>query len=393
MNKLDRPTKDPLALLDELEQVLQIGAVPMNWPLGTGFEFRGVFDRQAQQVHFYEMTPQGAYRAPVEITGLDDPIVRERLPEESHRVLLEELQMLDHAGEVFDADAVAKGRMTPVFFGSARNNFGVQLLLDGFLKLAGPPRPRSVNGAVVPMEGETFSGFVFKIQANMDPKHRDRIAFIRVCSGKFIRDMSVLHTRSGKRLRLSSASKVLGQARETIDEAYPGDIVGIVGQSALGIGDTLTEDASVVYNEIPHFPPEYFAALINPFTGNYKKFRDGVEQLLQEGVVQGLQLTGTGQRVPILGAVGPLQFEVVQYRLENEYGAPTQLEMKEWKLLRWLDPSIDVRTFPTDRLPTGCALAENAEGQHAILFVNEWALNYFKERQPQFTLSELPFGA
>ena len=393
MNKLDRPTKDPLALLDELEQVLQIGAVPMNWPLGTGFEFRGVFDRMAKHVHLYEMNANGAYRAPVEISSLDDPIVRERLPEGVYRTMNEEIQMLDHAGESFDADAVLSGNMTPVFFGSARNNFGVQLLLDGFLSHAGTPRPRSSNGTVVPMEREMFSGFVFKIQANMDPKHRDRIAFLRVCSGKFTRDMSVVHSRTGKRLRLSNASKIFGQTRETVDEAYPGDIVGFVGQSSLGIGDTLAEDPSVVYKEIPHFPPEYFAALHNPHSGNYKKFRDGVDQLLQEGVVQGLQLTGTGQRVPILGAVGPLQFEVVQYRLENEYGAPSKLEPKEWKLLRWLEPSYDIKTFPRTHLPSGCVLAENAEQQHAVLFTSEWALNYFVEREPDVKLSELPVGS
>lgn len=230
INKLDRPTKDPLALLGELESVLQIGAVPMNWPLGTGFEFRGVLERMAKQVHLYELNSSGSYRTSVEISDLTDPVVRERLSEDTYHTMVEELQMLDHAGESFDADAVLSSRMTPVFFGSARNNFGVQLLLDGFLAYAGAPRPRRSNGAIVPMEQDAFSGFVFKIQANMDPKHRDRIAFLRVCSGKFRRDMSVIHSRTGKSLRLSNASKLFGQQRETVDEAFPGDIVGFVGQ-------------------------------------------------------------------------------------------------------------------------------------------------------------------
>ncbi len=391
MNKMDRPTKDPLELLDELESVLKIGAVPMNWPLGTGFEFRGVFDRQAKQVHLYEMNVGGAYRAPVEISDLNDPIVRERLSDRTYATMIEELQMLDHAGEAFDAEAVLAGKKTPVFFGSARNNFGVQLLLDGFLAYAGSPRARKSNGVIVPMEQEMFSGFIFKIQANMDPRHRDRIAFLRVCSGKFTRDMPVTHSRTGKKVRLSNSSKLFGQQRETVDEAFPGDIVGFVGQSGFGIGDTLAEDESIVYKEIPHFPPECFAMLHNPNPGLYKKFRDGIDQLLQEGVVQGFQLKHSGQRVPILAAVGPLQFEVVQFRLESEYGAASRLEPTEWKMLRWIDPTYDMSTFSRITLPTGTALAESTDLQPAILFPGDWALNYFMEKNPDIKLSELPF--
>ena len=391
MNKLDRPTKDPLELMDELESVLKIGAFAMNWPLGTGFEFRGVFDRLAKQVHLYELNTGGSYRAPVEVADLSDPIVRERLDERSYATMQEELQMLDHAGESFDADAILGGRKTPVFFGSARNNFGVQLLLDGFLTYAGTPRPRTSGGTIVPMDQEAFSGFIFKIQANMDPKHRDRIAFLRVCSGKFSRDMSVTHSRTRKKVRLSNASKLFGQQRETVDEAFPGDIVGFVGQASFGIGDTLTWDESIEYNEIPHFPPEVFAMLHNPNPGLFKKFRDGVDQLLQEGVVQGFQLKNSGQKVPILAAVGPLQFEVVQYRLESEYGAPSRIEQTEWKLLRWIDPDMEKEALSRMLLPTGCAVAENAEHQTAILFPGDWALDYFVEKNPDIKLSELPF--
>ncbi|MBM2841793.1 MAG: pfrC [Bacteroidetes bacterium] len=391
MNKLDRPTKDPLALLDELESVLKIGAVPMNWPLGTGFEFRGVFDRIAKQVHLYELNAGGSYRAPVQISDLTDPVVRERLNEGTYHTMIEELQMLDHAGESFDADAVLSGRKTPVFFGSARNNFGVQLLLDGFLAHAGVPTPRRSAGVIIPMDQELFSGFIFKIQANMDPKHRDRIAFLRVCSGKFSRDMSATHSRSGKKVRLSNASKLFGQQRETVDEAFPGDIVGFVGHSSFGIGDTLTEDPSIVYDEIPHFPPECFAMLHNPNPGMYKKFRDGVNQLLQEGVVQGFQLKNSGQKIPILAAVGPLQFEVVQYRLENEYGATSRLEQTEWKLLRWVDPAVDQKMLANISLPMGSALVESTEHQFAILFTGEWAVSYFAEKNPEIALSEMPY--
>jgi peptide chain release factor 3 len=391
VNKLDRPTKEPLALLDELEHVLNIHAVPMNWPLGTGFEFRGVFDRQTRQVHLFELTAGGAYRAPEEVSDLTDPLVSERLDAASHGRLLEELEILDHAGAAFDPVSVLAGKLTPVFFGSARNNFGVQLLLDGFLRHAEPPRPRRSNGTPVPLDQEMFSGFIFKIQANMDPRHRDRIAFLRVCSGRFSRDMTVTHSRTGKNVRLSNANKLFGQQRETVDEAYPGDIVGFVGQSSFGIGDTLSEDERIVYHEIPRFPPEVFAILNNPNPSNFKKFRDGLDQLLQEGVVQGFYLLNAGQKVPVLAAVGPLQFEVVQYRLESEYGAPTRLESTEWKFLRWVDPAMNRDQVLKKSLPTGSAFAEDSGKALVILFPGEWALDYFGEKNPEVRLADLPW--
>jgi peptide chain release factor 3 len=391
MNKLDRPTKDPLALLDEVESVLKIGVYPMNWPLGTGFQFRGLFDRLARQVHLFELGSGGAYMAPVEIGSLSDPLVRERLDEEEHRKLLEEIEMLDHAGTVFDAGDVASGQLTPVFFGSARNNFGVQLLLDNFLKYAEPPRARKSKGIVVPVDADQFSGFIFKIQANMDPRHRDRIAFLRVCSGKFTRDMTAIHAQSGKTIRLSNAAKLFGRDRETVDEAYAGDIVGFVGQGLLSIGDTLTETPEIAYEEIPRFPPEVFALLRNPNPAKFKRFREGVEQLLQEGVVQGFQPRDSAQQVPILAAVGPLQFEVFQYRLENEYGAEAELGQTEWKFVRWLHPSVDRTILTPGVLPTGSLMAEDRKGQTVILFPGDWALSYFEEKHPPIVLGTLPF--
>jgi peptide chain release factor 3 len=391
MNKLDRPTKDPLELLDEVERVLKIGVYPMNFPLGTGFEFRGVFDRFAKQIHLFELGTSGAYRAPVEITALSDALVGERLDAETHRRLLEEIEMLDHAGTQFDPAGVVRGEITPVFFGSARNNFGVQLLLDGFLKYAEPPRPRRSNGTIVPVNSEAFSGFIFKIQANMDPRHRDRIAFLRVCSGKFTRDMTATHAQSGKEIRLPNAAKLFGRERETVDEAYAGDIVGFVGQSLLKIGDTLTEDPAIVYEEIPRFPPECFAILSNPNPSKFKRFREGVDQLLQEGVVQGYQPRNSSQQVPVLAAVGPLQFEVFQYRLENEYGAEARLEQTEWKFVRWVHPAVDRTVLTSGTLPKGAVLADDSSGHTVILFPGDWALNYFMDKNPSVVLGELPF--
>ena len=392
MNKLDRPARDPLSLLDELERVLGIHAFPVNWPLGDGPEFRGVYDRQAKLVHFFERVPGGQFRAPVSVHGLSDALVREAMSPDVYARTVEELAMLDGAGAAFDHEAVLAGKLTPVFFGSAVNNFGVQLLLDAFLELAPSPRPHSVNGRVIQPEDPSFSGFIFKIQANMDPRHRDRLAFVRVCSGRFERDMNVIHTRTGKKLRLSSSHKLFGRERETLDEAYPGDVVGLVGHADFRIGDTLAEEPTLAYSEIPRFPPECFAWLQSPSTAQFKRFREGLEQLLQEGVVQSFFVKDTAQRVPLLGAVGPLQFEVVQYRLQSEYGAESRLEQCPWKVLRWVGAA-EGALLDNSQLPTGARLAADAAGQPVILFQEQWSCDFFAQRNPKIRLSALPFGA
>jgi len=389
MNKLDRPARDPLALLDELESVLGIAAYPVNWPLGDGVDFRGVFDRQGRLVHFFERVPGGEYRAPVSVHGLSDPVVRDQMDPQAYHRMVEELAMLDGAGAAFDRDALLAGELTPVFFGSAVNNFGVQLLLDAFLELAPPPRARSAAGRVIEPQHPEFSGFIFKIQANMDPKHRDRLAFVRVCSGRFDRDMTVVHTRSGKKVRLSSSHKLFGRERETVDQAFPGDVVGLVGHADFRIGDTLAEEATLQYREIPRFAPECFAWLQSPSTAQYKRFREGLDQLLQEGVVQSFFLKDSAQRVPLLGAVGPLQFEVVQYRMQTEYGAESRLEASPWKVLRWVVPPGETSLDPL-QLPTGARLATDAAGQTIILFADEWSCNFYAQRHPEVPLSLLP---
>jgi peptide chain release factor 3 len=388
MNKMDRPARDPLSLLDELERVLGIAACPINWPLGDGKDFRGVFDRQGKLVHFFERVPGGEYRAPVSVHGLSDPMVKDQMNPEVYARTVDELAMLDGAGATFDHRAILAGELTPVFFGSAVNNFGVQLLLDAFLELAPSPLPRSAGGVLVPQDSG-FSGFIFKIQANMDPKHRDRLAFVRICSGRFERDMTVVHTRTGRKLRLSSSHKVFGRDRETIDEAYPGDVVGLVGHDDFRIGDTLAQDPALVYREIPRFTPECFAWLQSPSTAQFKRFREGLDQLLQEGVVQSFMIKDSAQRVPLLGAVGPLQFEVVQYRLQTEYGAESRVEPGPWKVLRWLmaDPGV---TFDDSKLPTGARLASDAAGKLVVLFPEQWSCDFFSERNPSVRLSATP---
>jgi peptide chain release factor 3 len=393
MNKLDRPTRNPLDLMDELESVLGIGACAMNWPLGTGPEFRGIFDRLRGEVHQFERTKRGAYIAPVKVGGLGDEFVREKVDPGALAAAVEELAMLDGAGHAFDRKAIDEGRLTPVFFGSASNNFGVQLLLDEFLQLAPPPKSRRAGDLVVAPDERDFSGFVFKIQANMDPKHRDRICFIRIVSGKFERDMQTLNTRTGKKIRLSNSQKLFAQERETVDTAYAGDVIGIVGNHDLGIGDTLSDNPKLKFSEIPRFPPECFAYLHNPTPSKFKRFREGLDQLLQEGVVQPFSFPDAIQRVPLLGAVGPLQFEVVQYRLETEYGAESRLESAPWRHIRWLRRKDGEPIKARIEVPSSGSTALDAEGRPVLFLTDIWSLSFFHERNPDLESSEIPWDS
>ena len=402
MNKCDRPTLNAFALLDELEGVLGLQSSPVIWPLGNGPAFRGVFDRRTREVHLFERVPGGKFQAPVHVTSLDDPAVRSKLDDYTYNEVKEQLAMLDGAGHPFDLAAIQAGQQTPVYFGSAVNNFGIQLLLDGFLKDSVPPAPRrsvsaSVPGLAQPVEGREievtnpkFSGFIFKIQANMDPKHRDRIAFLRVCSGKFERDMVVTHQRTGRQVRLSSSHKLFGQERETVDEAWPGDVIGLVGHDSFGIGDTLTEDRTIIYDEIPRFPPEVYTYISNPNPSDSKKFRAGLEQLLQEGVVQSFTARNAPSGATLLAAVGPLQFEVVQYRLQAEYNAESRLTPTPWTLLKWLEPHPALKDPTRLIVASGVSFGTDKFDQPVALFPNEWTRRYFAEKNPELKLHDLP---
>ncbi|MFH2051968.1 MAG: peptide chain release factor 3 [bacterium] len=387
MNKLDRPARDPLALLDELEDVLGIAAYPMNWPLGTGRDFKGVWDRRSRVAHLYEQTPGGTYRAPVTNVELSDPVIRELMSGRAYQTLLEEVELLDGAGTGFDPAAIGTGRLTPVYFGSALNNFGVQLLLDGFLDHSLPPGPRRSGTAIIQPDHDAFTGFVFKIQANMDPNHRDRIAFVRVVSGRFRRDMTVTVARTGARTRLSNAAQVFGRERETVDEAYAGDVVGIVGNARFIIGDTLTENPAIAYDEIPRFPPECFGYLENADTATFKRFRNGVDQLLEEGVVQRFEFLDSNRQRQLIGAVGPLQFEIVQYRLESEYGAKARVAPAPWTVARWVDSELADKDL---ELPGDSLLVRDDRGRRVALFVNEWSLGYYREHHTEVVLGDPP---
>ncbi len=396
MNKLDRPALSPLDLLDELEKILGIGSVPMNWPLGSGPGFRGVYDRQERKVCLFERTPGGAYKAPINVMDLHDPLIREKCLPEDYTRFIEEAEILDAACAPFDRDAVLAGTMTPVYFGSAVNNFGVQLLLDGFLAHSPPPvarvsRASGDNPEPVPPDSPKFSAFIFKIQANMDPRHRDRIAFARVCSGRFERDMTVHHSGTGKKVRLTNSHKIFGQDREIVDEAMPGDILGLVGYSDFKIGDTLSTDPSILFDEIPRFPPECFALLNSANPGQYKAFRKGVDQLVKEGLVQRFQRPGMAPTANLLAAVGPLQFEVMQYRLKSEYGVEARLDNMPWKIIRWLDEKgMSVIQEKQAYLYADVTAAEDAEGRPVMLFPSEFALRYTLDKFPGLALFEGP---
>jgi len=395
MNKCDRPTRPPLDLVDELEKVLGIQAYPVNWPIGTGPDFRGVYDRLDRRVHLFERLAGGAQRASVQVMGLDDPSLAAETMSLAQQESIEEIRMLDGAGADFDPAAALAGTMTPVLFGSAMNNFGVNLLLDAFLKYSSPPTGRMSGSTLIAPSDPRFSGFVFKIQANMDPRHRDRIAFVRVVSGQFERDMFVVHAQSGSRVRLGNAQKLFGNQRETLDEAVAGDVVGLVGNDLFGIGDTLTDDRTIVYDEIPVFTPECFAYLHNPQPGNYKRFGLGLEQLLREGVVRRFEPVGGAQKVALLAAVGPLQFEVVQHRLQSEYNAESRIEMTPWTIARWWrnkdQPAPVAGKGDLPDTPDGARLVFDDKGRAMVLFSDEWAVRFFNSRHPNIELSNMPF--
>lgn len=389
MNKLDRPSMAPLELIDQLEKVLNLHAFPVTWPLGNGQGFKGAYDRLRKEVHLFERVPGGAYKAPVSIRDIHDPLVKDALGEQTYNEFAEEIAILDGAHGGFDRDAVLQGKTTPVFFGSAANNFGVELLLRGFLEYTSCPAHRKATSGWVPLDNLHFSGFVFKVQTNMNPLHRDRMVFVRVCSGRFHRDMTIHHARLGKEMRLSSCHNVFGRNREIAGEAYPGDIVGFVTRADFRVGDTISTDTNLIFEEIPRFAPECFAFLHNSLSSGYKSFRKGVEHLLAEDIVQVFHLHEHKSNLPLLGAVGPLQFEVMQYRLKDEYGAESRLEAMPWKVLRWLETPLndmDLNRF----LPHGAASGTDEQGRTVILFPSEWSLKYFSEKNPSVKLSDSP---
>ncbi|MCE5199459.1 MAG: peptide chain release factor 3 [Armatimonadota bacterium] len=391
INKMDRPAREPLDLLDELEKVFGISTFAMNWPLGNGSSFKGVYDRRERQMHLYQRTEHGATKAPVIVTAPDSPECAALVDSATHKQFLEEMELLDMAGDKFDRDMLASGKLTPVYFGSAVNNFGVKLFLDSFLKLGIQPGPHEAAHGPVEPNYPHFTGFVFKIQANMDPKHRDSVAFLRVCSGRFEKDMQVHHSRLGTKMRLSRPHKLFARDRDTVDEAYPGDILGLVNPGAFAIGDCVSANGPVQYAGIPRFAPEHFGTLRCPDPSAHKKFRTGLDQLKQEGAVQLFYPAGAGStREPIIAVVGRLQFDVIQFRLKSEYNVDTVFEPSNMKYARWVEGSDEDITKMS--LTIGSRLVEDPEGRAAVLFDGDWALSRTAEKNPKLTFSTVVPG-
>ncbi|MEB3306942.1 MAG: peptide chain release factor 3 [Cyanobacteriota bacterium] len=386
INKMDRPGREPLELLDEIEQDLGLPCWPVNWPIGSGERFRGVIDRRSRDVILFGRAERGRasaeQRLPV-AEARDDGAVEAELLDQA----LEELDLLEGAGADLDLGRVHDGELSPVFFGSAMTNFGVRPFLDAFLELAQQPIPRPSSAGLIHPVSPGFSGFVFKLQANMDPRHRDRVAFVRVCSGQFEKDMTVQHARTGRTIRLSRPQKLFGQDREVVEEAYPGDVIGLNNPGVFAIGDTIYSGPRLEYEGIPCFSPEIFAWLRNPNPSSFKTFRKGVNELREEGAVQILYDTDESKRDPILAAVGQLQLEVVQYRLEHEYGVKTRIEPLGFTVARWVLggwPALEAvgRIF-------NCKTVRDSWNRPVLLFKNDWNLTQLLDDRPELELSSV----
>lgn len=382
INKWDRPGHDPLELLDEIETQIGLSTMPVTWPVGIAGDFRGVIDRRDREFTRFLRTAHGATEAPEEVVDHDRALVEEG---DAFTAALDELALVEGAGENLDIGAFLAAEATPVFFGSALTNFGVRKLLDAVVEMVPPPSPRvDVNGDSRDLDAP-FSGFVFKVQANMDPSHRDRIAFMRVCSGRFERGMVVTHEPTGKPFATKYAHQVFGQERETVEEAYPGDVIGLVNATDLRVGDSLFVDDPVVFPRIPSFAPEHFAVARARDTGRFKQFRRGIAQLDEEGVVQVLRDPEEGDQAPVLAAVGPMQFDVAVHRLENEFGAPTQLTSTAYSIARRTDATSAAELRPMK----GVRVLSRSDGTLVALFESQYWVARLEQEHPELVLERL----
>ena len=388
INKLDREARSPYDLMEELETEFGIGTYPMNWPIGCGQDFKGVYDRERREILAFNEFHRGQNKIKAIECRLDeteklDELIGHRLREQ----LADDIELLDGAGYEFDIDEVRKGRLSPVFFGSALNNFGVEPFLESFLKMTMPPLPRiSENDIVDPMD-ERFSAFVFKIQANMNKAHRDRIAFMRICSGRFERDTEYYHVQAGKPLRLAQPQQLMAQDRAIIDEAYAGDIIGVFDPGIFSIGDTICEKGmNVRFEGIPTFAPEHFAGVERVDTMKRKQFEKGIMQIAQEGAIQIFHEPYTGVEEVIVGVVGVLQFEVLEYRLRTEYGVEIRRRSMPYELVRWVDNE-DIRIQDLN-LTSDTKWVQDFKGNNLLLFTSDWCINWALQKNEGLRLRE-----
>jgi len=386
VNKWDRPGREPLELLDEIEQQIGLRPTPVNWPVGVAGEFRGLIERATGEYVTFTRTPGGAGRA---IETLVDATVAARSGDAAFAVAQEELALLDSIGADVDMDSFLAGVSSPVLFGAALPNFGVRRLLDAVTSLAPPPREREDVKDEPRRLDAPFAGLVFKVQANMDPAHRDRVAFVRVCSGRFERGMVLTHAASGRPFATKYAQAMFGQDRETVDEAFPGDVIGLVNATALRPGDTLYSGVPVEFAPIPSFAPEHFAVVRSKTAGKHKQFRRGIDQLDAEGVVQVLSSDLRGDQAPVLAAVGPLQFDVVLHRLEHEFGAQAELDHLDYTLARRTDAE-GARLLAGQRAAE--VLTRRQDGAMLALLRDKWRLGQIEREYPDLLLEPLLAG-
>ena len=386
INKMDREARDPYDLLDEIEKELGIATYAMNWPIGSGKEFKGVYDRERREILSF-VANNGQREVEAIKADINDPELEKLIGSDHRRILADDIELLDGASVPLDREAVRHGKLSPVFFGSALTNFGVEPFLRAFLAMTTPPLPRESSEGIIQPAEKAFSAFVFKIQANMNKAHRDRVAFMRICSGRFEKGMEVYHVQGGKKIKLSQPQQLMAQEREIIDEAYAGDIIGVFDPGIFSIGDTLCQPPDrFAYSGIPTFAPEHFARVRQADTLKRKQFIKGTAQIAQEGAIQIFQEPNTGMEEVIVGVVGTLQFEVLEYRLKNEYTVDIRMEGLPYQYIRWIsNEDLDPKTLD---LTSDTKIVQDFRGQYLLLFTNSWNITWAQEHNKQLVLSE-----
>ncbi|HEY8080271.1 MAG TPA: peptide chain release factor 3 [Labilithrix sp.] len=399
VNKMDRPGRDPFDLVGEVESVLGIGVYPITWPIFRGGTFRGVYHRTAKRFYLFDeehaksSATAGAEVAPVEVRGIDDPRIAEEIGEDDMKRLRDEADLLEAAGDAFDPERFATGDVSPMFFGSAINNFGLEAFLESFCEMMPPPTPRTTSKGMLAADDPHFSAFVFKIQANMDRAHRDRVAFVRICSGRFDRGMKVHQVRTQRDLRLANPTQFLAQDRSIVEHAYAGDVLGVYDPGVFEIGDTLTDGPDFTFEEIPSFAPEHFARLVMADPMRRKQLQKGIEQLAQEGTIQLYRPPDARAGDVILGAVGQLQLEVVKFRLKDEYGVEIRYEAVQCVHARWISKKdgseVDIAQLQRERPGT---VVVDVRGRPVVLFAGDWQLNAALRDFPSYVFAETARG-
>lgn len=390
VNKMDRESRNPFDLMQQIESELGIQTYPVNWPIGSGKEFKGVYDRDKKHIISFEASG-GQHQVAATEVDLSDPSLDSLIGEDLHSTLCDDIELLDGASYEFDIEKVRKGELSPVFFGSALTNFGVEPFLENFLEMTTSPTPRNSSAGIIDPFDPEFSAFVFKIQANMNKAHRDRITFLRICSGKFDKDMEVLHVQGNKKLRLSQPQQIMAQEREIIDEAYAGDIIGVFDPGIFAIGDTIcSPKKKFEFESIPTFAPEHFMRVRQKDTLKRKQFVKGTTQIAQEGAIQIFHEPDSGMEEVIVGVVGVLQLEVFEYRMKNEYNVDLFKEGLPYSYIRWIDnKDIDPKTL---KLSSDTKLVKDFRDNYLLLFTSEWNIRWALERNEGLELSEFNRG-